>query len=54
MIGIPLTCNISYGTGFGFITHTAIKLARRKFSEIHPLMYVVSAAFLLSFVLASK
>ncbi len=54
MIGIPLTYNISYGIGFGFITYTAIKLARRKFSEIHPLMYVVSAAFLLSFVLASN
>ena len=54
MIGIPLTYNISYGIGFGFITYTAIKLARRRFAEIHPLMYVVSAAFLLSFVLASK
>ena len=54
MIGIPLTYNISYGIGFGFITYTAIKLARRKFADIHPLMYVVSAAFLLSFVLASK
>ncbi len=54
MIGIPLTYNISYGIGFGFITYTAIKLARRKFKDIHPLMYVVSAAFLLSFVLASK
>ncbi len=53
MIGIPFTYNISYGIGFGFITYTAIKLARRKFADIHPLMYVVSAAFLLSFVLAS-
>ena len=54
MIGIPLTYNISYGIGFGFITYTAIKLARRRFAEIHPLMYVVSAAFLLSFVLGSN
>jgi len=54
MIGIPLTYNISYGIGFGFVTYTAIKLARRKFGEIHPLMYIVSLAFLLSFVLASR
>lgn len=54
MIGIPLTYNISYGIGFGFISYTAIKLAGRKFSQIHPLMYVVSLAFLFSFILASK
>lgn len=54
MIGIPLTYNISYGIGFGFISYTAIKLAGRKFSQIHPLMYIVSLAFLLSFILASK
>lgn len=54
MIGIPLTYNISYGIGFGFISYVAIKLARRRFSEIHPLLYIVSGAFLLSFILASK
>ncbi len=50
MIGIPLTYNISYGIGFGFITYTGMNIARRKFSQIHPLMYLVSAAFLLSFI----
>ncbi|MCX5793323.1 MAG: NCS2 family permease [Elusimicrobia bacterium] len=54
MIGIPLTYNISNGIGFGFISYVAIKMARRKFGQIHPLMYVVSLAFLLSFILASK
>ncbi|MBI5745269.1 MAG: NCS2 family permease [Elusimicrobia bacterium] len=54
MIGIPFTYNISYGIGFGFITYTAIKLARGKFRQVHPLMYVVSAAFLLSFILSSR
>ncbi|MDP2865899.1 MAG: hypothetical protein Q8O90_06625 [Elusimicrobiota bacterium] len=52
--GIPLTYNISHGIGFGFISYTAIKLARGKFSQVHPLMYLVSLAFLLSFILASK
>jgi AGZA family xanthine/uracil permease-like MFS transporter len=54
MIGIPLTYNISYGIGFGFITYTAIKMAKRKFGQIHPLMYLVSLAFLLSFVMSSR
>ncbi|HBW22282.1 MAG: hypothetical protein A2X28_00190 [Elusimicrobia bacterium GWA2_56_46] len=54
MIGIPLTYNISYGIGFGFITYTAIKMAKRKFGRIHPLMYLVSLAFLLSFVMSSR
>ncbi len=54
VIGIPLTYNISYGIGFGFISYTAIKMAGRKFSQVHPLMYVVSFAFLLSFILAAK
>jgi AGZA family xanthine/uracil permease-like MFS transporter len=54
LIGIPLTYNISHGIGFGFVTYVALKLARRKFREVHPLMYVVSLAFLLSFVLASR
>jgi AGZA family xanthine/uracil permease-like MFS transporter len=51
MIGIPLTYNISYGIGFGFITYTIIKAARGRFSEVHPLMYLVSLAFLATFVL---
>jgi len=54
MIGIPLTYNISYGIGFGFISYTALKLARRKYGEIHPLMYLVSLAFLLFFIMAPK
>jgi len=54
MIGIPLTYNISYGIGFGFISYTVIKISKRKFGQIHPLMYLVSLAFLLSFVLGAK
>ena len=51
MIGIPLTYNISHGIGFGFISYVAIKLAQRKFSQVHPLMYIVSLAFLVFFIL---
>ena len=51
MVLIPLTYNISYGIGFGFISYTLIKIFHRKFREVHPLMYIVSIAFLISFIL---
>ena len=47
MIIMPLTYEISPAIGAGFITWVAIKLAKGKISEIHPLMWVVSAAFLI-------
>jgi AGZA family xanthine/uracil permease-like MFS transporter len=49
VILIPLTYNISYGIGAGFITFTLIKALRGKFKEIHPLMWVVSLAFVYIF-----
>ncbi|MHB1324543.1 MAG: NCS2 family permease, partial [Coriobacteriia bacterium] len=53
IVGIPLTYNIAYGIGLGFISYVLIKLLNRKAGEIHWLMYVVSAAFVLAFVLPS-
>jgi AGZA family xanthine/uracil permease-like MFS transporter len=51
IVGIPLTYNISYGIGLGFISYVIIKLLNRKAGEIHWLMYVVSAAFVVAFIL---
>ena len=51
ILGIPLTYNISYGIGFGFISYVVIKLLHRKARAVHPLMYVVSAAFVLVFLM---
>lgn len=51
IVGIPLTYNISYGIGMGFISYTVIKLLHRKPAEIHPLMYITSAAFVLVFIM---
>ncbi|MHB9002717.1 MAG: NCS2 family permease [Coriobacteriia bacterium] len=51
IIGIPLTYNISYGIGMGFISYVLIKVLHRKAGQIHPLMWFVSAAFVLTFVL---
>ena len=43
--------DISRGIGYGFIAYTLLKLASGKWREVHPLMYIVSALFALSFVL---
>jgi len=50
IVGIPLTYNISYGIGLGFISYVLIKVFHRKASEIHWLMWVVSALFVLNFI----
>lgn len=51
IVGIPLTYNISYGIGFGFISYTLIKIINGKFSEVHPFLYAVSIGFLFVFIL---
>ncbi|MBK5211902.1 MAG: NCS2 family permease [Coriobacteriia bacterium] len=52
IIAIPLTYSITNGIGLGFISFVVIKLCRGKFSEIKPLMWVASVAFLLVFLQA--
>ncbi len=49
MIVMPLTYSITDGIGAGFITWAVIKLVHRKWSEIHPLMAIVTLAFVLYF-----
>jgi AGZA family xanthine/uracil permease-like MFS transporter len=51
IVGIPLTYNISYGIGFGFICYTVIKTINGKFGEVHPFLYAVSVGFLFVFIL---
>ncbi len=51
IVGIPLTYNISYGIGLGFISYVLIKVFHGKAKEIHWLMWVVSAAFVVTFLL---
>jgi AGZA family xanthine/uracil permease-like MFS transporter len=51
IIGIPLTYNISYGIGMGFISYVLIKLFNRKAKDVHPLMYITAAAFAITFVM---
>jgi AGZA family xanthine/uracil permease-like MFS transporter len=51
IIGIPLTYNISYGIGLGFISYVFIKVFHGKAREIRPLMWIVSAAFVVAFLM---
>jgi AGZA family xanthine/uracil permease-like MFS transporter len=44
---MPFTYSITAGIGAGFLTHTLLKLARGKANQVHPLMWVTSALFLL-------
>jgi adenine/guanine/hypoxanthine permease len=50
ILTLPLTFNISYGIGFGFISYVVIKLGRGRPGEVHPLLYGVAALFALAFV----
>jgi AGZA family xanthine/uracil permease-like MFS transporter len=52
MILMPLTYDITVGIGAGFISWVLIKVARGKIGEVHPLMWVVAAAFLVFFMQA--
>jgi len=52
IVGIPLTYNISWGIGMGFISYVVIKLFHNNAKDIHPLMWVASIAFLLAFLQA--
>ncbi|MEO7663554.1 MAG: NCS2 family permease, partial [Candidatus Limnocylindrales bacterium] len=52
MILMPLTYDITVGIGAGFISWVLIKVAKGKMGEIHPLMWVVSIAFLVFFMQA--
>jgi AGZA family xanthine/uracil permease-like MFS transporter len=49
MILMPLTYDITVGIGAGFISWVAIKVFKGKMGEVHPLMWVVAAAFVVFF-----
>ncbi len=50
IVVMPFTYSITNGIGFGFITYTLICAARREWKRIHPVMWIVSAAFVLYFL----
>ncbi len=50
MILMPLTYDITVGIGAGFVSWVLIKVVKGKASEVHPLMWLVSALFLVFFL----
>ena len=50
MILMPLTYDITVGIGAGFVSWVVIKVVRGKIGEVHNLMWVVSAAFMVFFL----
>lgn len=51
IILMPFTYSITVGIGAGFVTYVVIKVAKGKIGEIHPLMWVTTALFVLYFAL---
>jgi AGZA family xanthine/uracil permease-like MFS transporter len=48
---MPFTYSISVGIGAGFIAYALIKLVRGKAAEVHLLMWVIAAAFVVFFAI---
>jgi AGZA family xanthine/uracil permease-like MFS transporter len=46
---MPFTYSISVGIGAGFLTYVLIKVVRGKAGLVHPLLWVVSALFVVYF-----
>ncbi len=48
---MPFTFSITVGIGAGFVSYTVLKLARGKFRQVHPLMWLVSILFVIWFAI---
>lgn len=48
---MPFTYSISTGIGAGFLSYVIIKLARGKFRELHPLLWIIAALFVVYFAI---
>lgn len=51
MIMMPLTYSITNGIGTGFIAYVFLRVVNGRAREIHPLMWFVSVAFVIYFVI---
>lgn len=49
---MPFTYSISVGIGAGFVSYAVIKLVVGKYRDLHPLMYVVAALFIVYFAIS--
>lgn len=51
LLTMPFTFSISNGIGFGFIVYTLLNLLTEKGKEVHWLLYLISLAFLIDFLI---
>ena len=51
IVGMPLTFNIATGFGFGFISYTLVQVLMGRWRNVTPVMYIISAAFAVNFIL---
>ena len=51
IVMIPFTYNIVNGISLGFIAYTVLKVLTGKYKEVSPSMYVLTALFILSFIM---
>ena len=52
IVMMPLTFSITVGIGAGFVMYTLIKVVKGKAGDVHPLMWVVTLAFVVYFAQA--
>ena len=48
---MPFTYSITVGIGAGFVTYVLIKVVRARAAQVHPLLWVVAALFVVYFAL---
>jgi AGZA family xanthine/uracil permease-like MFS transporter len=51
IILMPFTYSITVGIGAGFVAYVLIKIVRGKSALIHPLLWVIAAAFIVYFAI---
>ena len=50
ILGIPLTGSINDGIAFGFIFYVILKIAKKEYKTVHPLIYIFAFLFLVQLV----
>ncbi|MBA4495538.1 NCS2 family permease [Paenactinomyces guangxiensis] len=50
ILSMPLTSSIATGIALGFISYPLMKLAKRRWKEVHPLVYVFAVLFLFQLI----
>ena len=48
---MALCYSISYGIAMGFITYCIVKVCKGEAKKVHPILWVVTALFVLNFIL---